>query len=221
MNVSVLIPAFNEEDKIKTTIDTVFKLELVDEVIVVVDGSTDATYQQTKKTKAKVIQLPYNQGKGAALNHGLRKVKGDIILLIDADLEQTAIEAQKLLAPVVEEKVDMTIAKFPPVQQNVGCGLVKKLATWGLKKITGRFFSAPLSGQRAMKREVLKKINKFAAGFRVEVALTIDAWQAGFEIAEIPVEMKHRITANTLSGFWHRGKQFKDVALVLFSRFGK
>jgi glycosyltransferase involved in cell wall biosynthesis len=221
LNVSVLIPAFNEENKIKATINTVFKLEFVNQVIVIEDGSTDFTYQQAKQTKAQIIQLPYNQGKGTALNHGLRQAEGDVILLLDGDLGETALEAQKLLVPIVEGKADMTIAQFPPVQQNVGCGLVKKLAVWGLRKITGRVFTAPLSGQRAIRRQVLNKTKKFATGFGVEVALTINVWQAGFEIVEIPVEMKHRITANNLSGFWHRGKQFKDVALVLFSRFGK
>jgi glycosyltransferase involved in cell wall biosynthesis len=67
LNVSVLIPAFNEENKIKATINTVFKLEFVNQVIVIEDGSTDFTYQQAKQTKAQIIQLPFKD------NHLLRK----------------------------------------------------------------------------------------------------------------------------------------------------
>ncbi|MGM0502634.1 MAG: glycosyltransferase family 2 protein, partial [Bacillota bacterium] len=112
MNVSVLIPAFNEEQQIKETIDTLYKIKAVKEILVIDDASTDSTYQQALKTKAEVFTLPYNQGKGAALNYGLKKVKEDIILLIDADLGESALEAQKLLYPIFNGQAEMTIAQF-------------------------------------------------------------------------------------------------------------
>ena len=217
MNVSVLIPAFNEEEKIRLTIETISKLESVKEVIVIDDGSTDLTYQQAIKTNAQVIRLPYNQGKGAALNCGIKQAKQEIVLLLDADLGATAVEANKLLFPIFSGTADMTIAKFR-VTSGGGLGLVKKLATWGLKKITGKVFKAPLSGQRAINRQALKKVQKFAAGFGVEVALTIAIWQENLKIIEVPVNMKHSSTGKNLSGFWHRGKQFKDIAAVLASQ---
>ncbi|MBM7555251.1 glycosyltransferase [Halanaerobacter jeridensis] len=217
MGVSVLIPAFNEEERIKLTIETVFKLNEVQEVIVIDDGSTDSTYQQALQTKAKVLQLTVNQGKGAALNFGLKEVEEDTILLLDADVGVTAIEAQKLITPVIKREADMTVAKFPKVTNQGGFGLVKKLATWGLKIITGQEFTAPLSGQRAVNSRIIKEINNFAPGFAVEVALTIATWQAGFKIKEIAVDMCHRVTGRNLKGFYHRGQQFKDIAVVLVS----
>ena len=217
MCVSVLIPAFNEEERIKVTIETVFSLKEIEEVIVIDDGSTDATYEQAVQTDAKVIRLMSNQGKGAALNQGLNKIMGEFILLLDADLGASAIEATKLLTPVLEDQVDMTIAEFPHNSHKGGFGLAKNLAAWGLKKITGYSFSAPLSGQRAFTKQVLKEIKPFAPGFGVEVALTIAVCQAGFTVEEIPVEMKHRFTKRDWQGFWHRGQQFKDIAFVLAS----
>ena len=217
MGVSVIIPAFNEQQNIKATIETIFNLKEVEEVIVVDDGSTDKTYQQAIKTEAKVFQLASNQGKGAALNQGVSKTNNDVFLLLDADLRESAIESKKLLMPVLEGKVDMTVAKFPPPKQKGGFGLVKTLATWSLKKITGQDFSAPLSGQRALTKDVIKEVSPFSSGFGVEVGLTVSAWQAGFKIEEIPVQMKHRFTNRDWKGFWHRGQQFKDIVVVLAS----
>lgn len=217
MCVSVIIPAFNEQQRIKTTIETAFSLEHVSEVIVVDDGSTDKTYQEAIQTKATVFQLAANQGKGAALNQGINRANSDIFLLLDADVGESAIEAQKLLTPVLEGEMDMTVAKFPTAEQKGGFGVVKTLAAWGVKKITGQSFSAPLSGQRVLTKDVIKAVDKFAPGFGVEVALTIAAWQAGFKIQEIPVQMYHRFTTRDWSGFWHRGQQFKDIAFVLAS----
>lgn len=221
MAVSVLIPAFNEEKKIKLTINSAFKLNGVNEVIVVDDGSRDRTYYKALETRAKVLQLPSNQGKGAALNLGLEKVKEDIILLLDADIGTSAKEAYKLLAPVRKGEVDMTVAKFSLQNKKGGFGLTKRLATWGLRRITGENFLAPLSGQRAITREVANKINNFAAGFGVEVALTISVWHSDFKIEEVPVNMTHRFTGRDLKGFWHRGRQFKDVLTVLASQYIK
>jgi len=217
--VSVLIPAFNEEKKIKLTIRTVFELKGISEVIVIDDGSKDKTYQKALETEAKVLQLSTNQGKGAALNLGLQEVQEDIILLLDADIGRSAKEADKLLAPVKERRADMTVAKFPELDKKSGFGLVKGLATWGLKGITGEIFLAPLSGQRVISKEIVNNINNFATGFGVEVALTIAVWKAGFSIEEIPVNMTHRFTGRDFKGFWHRGKQFKDILTVLASAY--
>ncbi|MFO7820148.1 MAG: glycosyltransferase family 2 protein [Halanaerobacter sp.] len=218
MSVSVLIPAYNEEKQIKATIETASNLAEVEEVIVIDDGSGDKTYHQALQTEAKVIQSPVNQGKGAALNRGLKMVQEDIILLLDADLGKSAREAKKLLNPLLEGEVDMTVAKFITPSQKGGFGLVKRLATWGLRIITGRCFAAPLSGQRAVTKEVIREIKEFAPGFGVEVGLTIAAFRAGFKIKEVPVNMRHRFTGRDLKGFWHRGRQFKDIVIILASQ---
>ncbi|GAB6139172.1 glycosyltransferase family 2 protein [Halanaerobaculum tunisiense] len=213
--IIALLPAYNEEERISSTIQAVAQIELVDEVIVVDDGSTDNTCNQAKEAGARTFHLATNQGKGAALNYGLERIRGDIILLLDADLEESAREAKKLVAPVMAGEADMAIGKFPPAKKQGGCGLVKGLANWGLEQMTKQEFQTPLSGQRAVTWEVIEEINGFATGFGVEVALTIDAHQAGFEIIEVPVQMSHRETGRDLAGFWHRGKQFKDILQVL------
>ncbi|AGB40545.1 glycosyl transferase [Halobacteroides halobius DSM 5150] len=216
--VSVLIPAYNEETTIGTTIKAITNIDFVSEIVVIDDGSKDDTFKQAKRAGASVLSLDTNQGKGAALNYGIQQVTGDIILFIDADLEDSAREAKKLLRPVLNEEADMTIAQFPPAEVKGGIGLVKGLATWGLKKITNQDFKTPLSGQRALTMDLVKKVRKFANGFGVEVALTIDACKLGFKVVEVPVNMTHRETKRNIRGFLHRGKQFKDVLKVLASK---
>jgi len=68
-----------------------------------------------------------------------------------------------------------------------------------------------------MRREVLDVVAPFASGYGVEVAMTIKAARSGFRIQEVPTTMHHRVTGRDLSGFLHRGRQFKDVLLALIS----
>ena len=86
MKVSVIIPAFNEEETVANVINVVKKVKYVDEVIVVNDGSTDNTESEAKSAGAIVINHEVNKGKGEALTTGYRKSDSDIIAFIDADI---------------------------------------------------------------------------------------------------------------------------------------
>lgn len=221
--VTVLIPAFNEEDYIQATIEAIKTLNKVDQIIVVNDCSTDHTSELAKAAGAEVIDLPRNLGKGGALNYGLQYVKGDVIALLDGDLGKTAVDVEKLLDPVLSNKADMTIAKFPPARKKGGFGLVTQLARKGIRIFTGLEVASPLSGQRVVTREVLEKLgpDPFESGFGVEVGLTIDVFRHGFRVREIPVQMTHAETGFNLAGFIHRGRQFSHVFLVLAKRLLK
>lgn len=221
--VSVLIPAYNEANTIGSTVEAIKTLDKVDQIIVVNDCSSDNTSELAKKAGAEVIDLPRNLGKGGAMNHGLQFVKGDVIALLDGDLGKTAVDVEKLLDPVLSNKADMTIAKFPPAKKKGGFGMVTRLARKGIRIFTGLEVSCPLSGQRVITREVLEKIGPapFESGFGVEVGLTIDVFRHGFRVREIPVQMSHAETGRDLAGFIHRGRQFSHVLLVLMKRLLK
>lgn len=214
--VWVLVPAYNEEARIQDTVRAVLSIPEVGGVLVIDDGSSDATAEVARANGARVIRLPRNLGKGEALNRGAAACSADVIVLLDADLGTSASEARHLILPVMAGEADMTVARFPRARQKGGFGLVRGLARSGIKWYTGLLMESPLSGQRAMTKKVLQRLLPFAHGFGVEVGLTIKAARLGFKVVEVPVAMTHKETGRDLKGFLHRGKQFWHVARVLW-----
>lgn len=218
MRVAILIPAHNEEQRIVATMRSAHAIPGVTRVVVVDDGSTDATARLSEEAGADVIRLPGNLGKGAALEVGAETVSdADIVLLLDADLAETAEQGALLLAPILAGDADMVIATFPPAEGKAGFGLVKNLARWGIRRLGDGEFeaSAPLSGQRAMTQACLSAIRPFARGYGAEVGITVHALRAGMRVVEVPTTMAHAATGRNLAGFLHRGRQFVDVAAAL------
>lgn len=210
--VTVMIPAYNEEDTIDKTVRSAWSVKGVSQILVIDDGSRDGTAQAARRCGAQVLALNKNSGKGGAINAGAPYVKGEVVLIIDADLGQSASGAGKLLEPLLEGRADMTVAIFPPGCKRAGFGLVKGLARNGIRYFTGLSMEAPLSGQRAMARELLLDLLPLAGGYGMEVDLTVRAVKKGCCIEEVPVNMFHRETGRNIKGFLHRGRQFIHVA---------
>lgn len=218
MKVLALVPAYNEERRVGATVKAILEVPEIDAVIVIDDGSSDSTAETARAAGAQVISLARNSGKGAALQAGIDSLPQwpDIIVLLDADLEQSASEVSLLLKPVIDAEADMTIAQFPKPAAKAGFGLVMRLANFGIRTLGGPFHAAaPLSGQRVLTAETLASVLPFASGYGVEVAMTIRALQRGMRLLEIPTTMRHAATGRDLSGMIHRGKQFMHVALAL------
>jgi glycosyltransferase involved in cell wall biosynthesis len=218
VNVIALIPAYNEAARIGATVRAVRTIKGVSTVLVIDDGSADETTALAREAGAEVLALVRNAGKGAALAAGLEHIRADVdvVMLLDADLEESAAQAVTLLEPVISGEADMTIATFPRPAGKAGFGLVMRLARWGIRRLGGDFDArAPVSGQRALNRRAIETVLPIAAGYGVEVALTIRALRAGLRLAEVPTTMRHAATSRDLAGFVHRGRQFVDVAGAL------
>ena len=214
--VSAVIPAFNEHERIADTVIALRSISGIDEIIVVDDGSSDDTAARADNAGADTVLRQRNAGKGAALTAGAAIAAGDILLLIDADLGSSAAEALKLLNPVRAGTADMTIATFPIIPgKGGGVGLVVRLARWGIRRLTGRIVSAPLSGQRAVTRKLLNEVGGFAGGWGVEVALTVTALWREFTVMEVPTTMTHRVTGRTTGEMLHRAAQLIAAGRVL------
>jgi glycosyltransferase involved in cell wall biosynthesis len=216
--ISAIVPAFNEEDSIAATLQSIHGTGLVDEILVVDDGSQDATAAIAQRLGARVIRHRANCGKAGALRTGIVRSYGDILVFLDADLKESASELKKLVLPVIEDQADMTIAKFPPLPGKTGWGLVKGLARRGVQFYTRQRVDSPLSGQRAMRKAIFHRVDSLGYGYGVEVALTIDVLQAGYRVLEVPVNMRHRVTRGDLAGYLHRGREFVDIAWTLLVR---
>jgi glycosyltransferase involved in cell wall biosynthesis len=216
MKISVLIPAKDESARIAATVEAARALPHVFEVIVIDDGSLDDTTHIAQTAGAKVVSLPTNQGKAAALMAGAKIATGDVFLLLDADLGATAREATVLIPPITSGDTDMTIATFPVIPgRGGGHGIVVRTAWAGILRLTGRTMLAPLSGQRCMTRAVWESVQPLASGFGVETAMTIIALKSGHRLTEIETQMDHRVTQNDFSAQLHRLKQLRDVVLAL------
>jgi glycosyltransferase involved in cell wall biosynthesis len=111
MKISCIIPAYNEEKRVASVIRSIRGHELVDEIIVVNDGSTDNTKQVLENEAGiRLVSYDINQGKSSAVMHGLQQARNDIVMMIDADLVgMTYQNITDLAAPVINDQADMTI----------------------------------------------------------------------------------------------------------------
>lgn len=212
--VSCVIAAYNEAARIAETVRTVRSLDGIDEVIVVDDGSTDATPTLAASAGARVHTLSRNEGKALAVARGVEEARGRILLLLDADLGTSAAAAGELLAPVLAGSADMTIATFPKTAHRGGFGWAVGLARWGIWRLAGRRLAAPLSGQRALVREALP--GDLGKRWELEVGMTVAALRRGFRVVEVPTRMTHRLTGRTPGDAAHRAGQLVGVAKALW-----
>jgi glucosyl-3-phosphoglycerate synthase len=226
--VLALVAAKDEAQRVGATVRALRELPGVTEVLVVSDGSTDATAARALQAGAHCLDLPRNLGKGGAVNAGLAALMGRVaervspepaaLLLADADLAETAGRLGRLLEPVLAGEADLAIADLPPQPGAGGFGVAMGLARWGMERATGRRMAEPLSGQRAIRWEALPALLPFAPGFGIEVGMTIDALRAGLRVVEVEVDLHHNPTGKDLSGILHRARQARAITRELTRR---
>ena len=218
--VIALVAARNEERRVADTVEAIRSIPEVDEVVVVDGSSTDTTATRARAAGARVIVAPPSTpGKGGALEGSLDRIGPcDVVLLLDADLGPTAKEGAALLQPVLEGSADLAIGVLPRQEGHGGFRLVKRAGSAAIRALSGFRADEPLSGQRAVRREVLESLRPLAPGFGVEVAMTIDAVRRGYRVVEVPVAMTHAATGRDLAGFVHRGRQGMDLVRAAWAR---
>lgn len=224
--VAVVIPAKDEAERIAATVRAARAIPGADLVVVVDDGSTDDTLDVARSAGAVAVRHTTNMGKAAAMETGasvvaMRDVAGvpaHVLLFIDADLGESALETAPLVRPVVSGEADFTIAALPPQQGAGGHGFVVGLGTKSIQQATGWKPFQPLSGQRCLTRQAFDAALPLAAGWGVEVGMTIDLLVKGFTVQEVPCELAHRVSKNDLAGNIHRGKQYLGVLKAVWAR---
>jgi len=218
VRVVALVAAFDRADTVGATVEALLRLDRVETVWVVDDGSTDATGEVAAWAGATVCRLPVNVGKGGAVAAGVVATPdAEVYLLIDADVGSTAAAAGDLLDPVLTGDAEMTIGVLPGAEGRGGFGLVRRVAGAGITRACGFRPRAPLSGQRAVSASLLRSL-RLASRFGLETALTIDAVRAGARVREIEVGLEHRHTGRGLAGFTHRAGQGRDIVAALWPR---
>jgi len=225
-----LVPAYQEAERVGDTVRALRKLPEIAEVLVVDDGSTDDTPARAIEAGAHCLALRDNRGKGGALNAGLAALvtrvgervtpRPQVLLLADADLAASAERLGELLHPVLDGEADLAVADLPAQEGAGGFGLAMGLGRWGIERATGRRMREPLSGQRALRWELIEDgvLGPFAPGFGVEVAMTIQALAAGLRVVEVEIDLRHAATGKDLAGIRHRAVQAGAIAGVLVRR---
>lgn len=192
MKTAVIIPAYNEGKTIENVLKVANDSQFVDEVIVVDDGSCDATAEIAKNNGARVIKMGKNFGKGKALDKGVKSTDKEFVLFLDADL----IGLKKrhldfLLGPVLEKRCDMSVGAIDRSQ--IGSFL---------NNIFQRTES-PFSGIRAMKRDFWFKIpEKYKRDFYVESAITYFAKKNKLKVFPLVLHGVRHVTKEDKRGFW-------------------
>lgn len=224
--VVAVIPARDEAERVGTTIDAVRTVPGVIHVVVVDDGSTDATSARAIEHGATVVRHDVNRGKAAAMATGAAAAddavgvgRDHLLLFVDADLETSAASLAGLVGPVESGAADMTIAILPPQRlAGGGHGLVVRLARGGIERLSGWVPTQPLSGMRCLSLTAYRAAQPLAGGWGVEVGLTVDVLRAGLRILEVPCDLHHRVTGSDWRGQLHRAAQYRDVAWALARR---
>jgi len=222
---AVLIAAYNEADRIQSTVAAAALVPGVVGVIVVDDGSKDDTAGEASRAGAMVVSNKSNRGKGTAMELAAFTLLSeqpfgnlDGVILLDGDLEESASAAGELLKPLEAGMADLAIGIMPRPSGKAGFGWVQTLARDGIAKHGGGFEAkAPLCGQRALTLNCLDCVRPFAHGYAMEVDMTIKALRQHLRVDELPVEMRHRATGRDLKGFLHRGKQYFEIRKLLNS----
>jgi glycosyltransferase involved in cell wall biosynthesis len=222
--IAVIIAASNEAECIASTIASLRLVFPGASVYLADDGSRDATAEIARGAGARVLRSRRRRGKGAAATSGARAALEQagrdgrtVFVLCDADLGESAARLAALAEAVGRGEADVAVASFAR-RIGGGFGLAAGFARWAIRRRTGNTMSTPLSGQRALGARALRDVLPFAAGYGMELGMTLDAIRAGHRVREIELDLSHRATARTPAGFAHRGRQLLDAARAYLAR---
>ncbi len=220
--IAVVIAARNEADRIGETLVALRAALPGAPLWVADDASTDGTAEVAMAAGATVVSRGWPHGKGANAGAGAEAALSadpapGLVLLCDGDLGASAADLAALVQAVKSGECDLAVAAFSR-RVGGGFGLALGFARWAIRHRCGLETEAPISGQRAMRAEVLRTALPFARGYGMEVGMTIDAVRAGYRLREYELDLSHRATGRSLAGFLHRARQLTDFARVYFSR---
>ena len=212
-NVTVIIPAFNEEASIGEMVQSLFSRFPTAEIIVVNDGSTDETGVIAQKAGAKVINHSRNYGYGSSLRTGIEESNRDYVLFCDGD-GQHSVDDVELLIKTCDE-YDMVVGRrsrvsHVPFSRRAGKYIMKKFANF----LAGQRIPDLNSGLRIMRREIITKyLHLMPRGFSFSTTSTFAFLKSNRNVKYVRITVKKRVGNSTVSQ-WKHGPQ----ALMLMLR---
>ena len=205
-NLAIIIPAYNEAGRIATSIAGIRKFGNAD-VVVVDDGSDDDTAGEAKAAGARVIELPFNLGYGAALQTGFKYAldKGyEFAVQMDADGQHDPLSMEALISPVLRDEVDVVIGSRFLDKGNYKAPFVRRMGMYffGIitSVVTGRRITDPTSGFQALNKKVMEfyASDAYPADYP-DADVIIMLHRQGFRFKEVPVIM-HNAAKRSMHG---------------------
>lgn len=221
-SLAVIVAARNEADRIGETLAALHEALPEAALWVADDASTDGTAEAAMAAGAQVVSRARPHGKGANVGAAVEAALSDepaprLFLLCDGDLGPSSSRLAPLVAAVEHGECDLAVAAFSR-RVGGGFGVALGFARWAIRRRCGLETSAPISGQRVLRTEVLRATLPFSRGYGMEVGMTIDAVRAGYRLREYEIDLSHRATGRSLAGFVHRARQLADFVRVYLSR---
>jgi glycosyltransferase involved in cell wall biosynthesis len=190
MNLTVIIPVYNEKQTIHEILRRVQQVNLAQEILIVDDGSKDG------KENIRVILHELNLGKGAAVSTGIQNANGDLLLIQDADLEYDPRDYPALLKPLQEGLADVVYgSRFlgGPRRPTMFWHMVaNKLLTLITNILYDNILTDMETGYKVFRREVMQGINIHARGFEFEPEFTAKVLKRKVRIFEVPITFNPR-----------------------------
>jgi glycosyltransferase involved in cell wall biosynthesis len=217
-SVSVIVPAFNEEPAIGALVQALRSGAAWREIIVVDDGSSDATAERARGAGADVVRHPYNKGNGAAVKTGIRRATGEFVLIVDGDGQHQAADAARIVARLGE--YDLVIgARSRGTQATharlLGNAALNRLAGY----LTGRRIPDLTSGFRGARRSHLREfMHLLPNGFSTPTTTTLAFIKAGYSVCFEPIEAAQRVGQSKIR-LARDGVRFLLIAMKIVTLF--
>jgi glycosyltransferase involved in cell wall biosynthesis len=218
--VSVVIPAFREGKTIRKVIKDIRSSATYETQIIIVDGySNDGTEEIAKEENVEFVTEP-RLGYGRAIRIGLDHVKGDIIVIIDADGTYEACDINRLSIPLLKDEADVCLASriggtlLPGAMPSINF-VGNRIFTWLYNIIHGQHVSDTQTGFRAITKKALERLELRVDGMGISTAMLTQAAKNGLRIAEFPTTYKPR--NNHSKSKLNRFKAGYDIFSILLS----
>ncbi len=224
MIVSIVIPAKNEEASLPLVLEEVGRalsqLPAPCEVIVVNDRSSDKTAQVARQFSfVRLIDNPYNSGKGMALRAGFDAAQGEYIAMMDADFSHNALDLPRLLQEarrhqglVVGSRISGGSEEYTRVRAFGNIFL-----TWSFGAVHGRFLSDALNGFKVFHRDIYRRFPYTSGGFEIEIELLVNTLRLGRTISELPSHERSRHGGKLKSSVVKHGTLF--MTRIIYEKF--
>jgi len=215
---SIVIPAFNEEPAIGSLVAALRGGAAWHEIIVVDDGSSDATAERAREAGATVVRHPYNKGNGAAVKTGIRTATGDYVLIIDGDGQHRAADAVRIASKLGE--YDLVIGARSTGTQATRARLMGNAAlNWLAGYLTSRNVPDLTSGFRGARRAHLREfLHLLPNGFSTPTTTTLAFIKAGYNVHFEPIEVELRVGQSKIR-LARDGAKFLLIVLKIVTMF--